>query len=70
VARLAKRYQKPVIALSGCVIEGARACNENGIDAFFPILQVPCTLTEAMDKQNATRNLSATAEQVYRLFCI
>ena len=70
VARLAKRYQKPVIALSGCVTEGARACNENGIDAFFPILQAPCTLAEAMDKQNAVRNLSATAEQVYRLFCI
>lgn len=70
VARLAKRYQKPVIALSGCVNDGARACNANGIDAFFPILQAPCTLAEAMDAQNAIRNLTATAEQVYRLFCI
>ena len=42
-------------------------CNEEGIDAFFPILRTPCTLAEAMDVDNAARNLTATAEQVLRL---
>ena len=36
VARLAKKYRKPVIAFSGSVAKEARRCNEQGIDAFFP----------------------------------
>lgn len=36
VAGIAKKYRKPVIAFSGCVTEDATACNQHGIDAFFP----------------------------------
>ena len=68
VARLAKKYGKPVIAFAGCVTEDARVCNAHGIDAFFPILRGVVTLDEAMDKENAARNLKATAEQAFRLF--
>ncbi len=67
VARLAKKYGKPVVALAGCVTAEAVACNAQGIDAFFPILPAPCTLTEAMAPENAKSNLARTAEQVYRL---
>ena len=67
VARLAKKYHKPVIAFSGCVTEDARICNGHGIDAYFPILQNVVTLTEALDTENAKKNLTATAEQVFRL---
>ena len=67
VARLAKKYGKPVIAFSGCVSEDAGMCNDHGIDAFFPILRSVCTLEEAMDKGNAYCNLRSTAEQVFRL---
>ena len=67
VATAAKRYAKPVIAFSGCVADGARACNENGIDAYFPILQAPCTLEDAMKRENAAENLVKTAEQAFRL---
>lgn len=67
VARLAKKYNKPVIAFSGCVTKDARVCNEHGIDAFFPILREVCTLDMAMDEENAYFNLSGTAEQVFRL---
>lgn len=67
VARLAKQYQKPVIAFSGCVTDEAVVCNEHGIDAFFPILRAPCTLREAMDCDHAYKNLKDTAEQVFRL---
>jgi glycerate kinase len=67
VARLAKKYSKLVIAFSGCVTEDAVLCNENGIDAFFPILRAPVSLSEAMNVENAEKNLSATAEQALRL---
>jgi len=67
VAKLSKKYNKPVIAFSGCVTEDAGILNEYGIDAFFPILRKPCTLEEAMDVSNAYKNLKATACQVFRL---
>ena len=66
IARLAKRYGKPVVAFSGCVTDGARLCNENGIDAYFPIVRGACPIEEAMDVENAARNLADTAEQVFR----
>ena len=67
VARLAKKYGKTVIAFAGAVTEDAAVCNENGIDAFFPIVRKPCTLDAAMDKKNAYENLKNTAEQTFRL---
>ncbi|MDE7267755.1 MAG: glycerate kinase, partial [Lachnospiraceae bacterium] len=67
VAGLAKKHDKKVIAFSGCVTEDAVACNEHGIDAFFPILRGVQTLQEAMDPDNARKNMSATVEQVFRL---
>lgn len=67
VAALAKKYGKRVIAFSGCVTEDAKACNDHGIDAFFPIVRGAVTLEEAMDKENASRNMADTAEQVFRL---
>ena len=68
IGMAAKRHGKAVLALSGCVTEDAAVCNQHGIDAFFPILPAPCTLAEAMDEQNAARNLANTAEQAVRLF--
>ena len=67
VARTAKKYGKPVIAFSGCVTDDARTCNDHGIDAFFPIVRTPCTLDEAMNIENAKKNLADTAEQAFRL---
>ncbi|MBQ2898080.1 MAG: glycerate kinase [Clostridia bacterium] len=67
VAMLAKKYNKPVIAFSGCVTDDAIECNKHGIDAFFPIVRKPCTLQEAMDCDNAYKNLKDTASQVFRL---
>ena len=67
VAKLAKKYNKTVIAFSGCVTDDATICNEHGIDAFFPIVRKPCTLEEAMNIDNAYKNLKDTAYQVFRL---
>ena len=67
VAKLAKKYGKPVIAFSGAVTPDARICNDHGIDAFFPAVRKPCTLDEAMDNENAKTNLADSAEQVFRV---
>lgn len=67
VAKLAKKYNKPVIAFSGSATDDAVACNEYGIDAFFPILRKPCTLEEAMNVDTAYKNIADTAEQVFKL---
>lgn len=68
VAQLAKKYDKPVVAFSGCVTKDAVVCNRHGIDAFFPILRTVTTLEEAMASQNAKENMTDTAEQVFRLW--
>lgn len=67
VAKLAKEYGKPVLAFAGAVTKDATACNENGIDAFFPILRGVTSLEEAMDPKNAANNMSDTVEQVFRV---
>lgn len=67
VARLAKKYNKPVIAFAGCVTEDATACNDHGIDAYFPILREITTLEQALEPEYAYKNLYATATQVFRL---
>ena len=67
VAKIAKEYGKPVIAFSGCVTKDAIACNEHGIDAFFPVLRGVVSLEEAMCRANAMQNIEDTAEQVFRL---
>lgn len=68
VAQIAKKYQKPVIAFAGCVTKEAVKCNQNGIDAFFPILRGVVSLKEAMDTENAKKSLEDTTEQAFRLW--
>lgn len=70
VAGIAKKYGKPVIAFAGSVTKEAAECNQNGIDAFFPIVRGITTLEEAMKQETAEENLADTAEQVIRLWNI
>lgn len=42
-------------------------CNEHGIDAFFPILRTVTTLNDAMDSENARKNMVSAVEQVFRM---
>ncbi|MGN0465386.1 MAG: glycerate kinase [Lachnospiraceae bacterium] len=67
VAKLAKKYNKPVLAFAGSVTKDAVECNKNGIDAFFPILRGICTLEDAMKTENAQQNMIETVEQAFRL---
>ena len=48
VARRAKRHGLPVIAVAGTIGPGAERVLEHGIDAYFAILDRPCTLADAM----------------------
>lgn len=70
VAKLAKKYNKPVLAFAGSVTEDAIECNKQGIDAFFPVLRGILTLEEAMDAGKAYKNMADTVEQSMRLWKI
>lgn len=67
ISKLAKKYNKKVIAFSGCVTDDAEICNDYGIDAYFPILRNITTLEDALEPNNAYKNLTATAYQVFKL---
>lgn len=67
IAKLAKKYEKPVIAFAGKLSSDVEVSNSHGIDAYFSIQRKPCTLEEAMDKHNAYENLKHTTQQVFRV---
>lgn len=70
VAKRAKKYGAKVIAFAGSVTPEAKACNEAGIDAFFPIVRGVTTLEEAMETEQAKANMRDAAEQAFRLLNI
>ena len=70
VSRLAKKYQKPVIAFCGTVSQDAGICNQNGIDAYFPVLRRVATQQQVMQPECAAQNIADTAEQVFRLISV
>ncbi len=65
-AKLAKANGKTVVVLAGSVSHG-ELIGESVVDAVFPIVDAPCSLAQAMEKENARQNLKRTAEQVFRL---
>lgn len=67
VAKLAKKHGAKVIAIAGCTTEDAVKCNEEGIDAYFSIVNRAMSLEEAMDKENATNNMIETTTQIFNL---
>lgn len=67
VAKLAKKYDIPVVGFAGCVTKEAVACNKEGLDAFFPIIRRIITLEDAMDRENSKANMADTSEQVFSL---
>lgn len=64
VARRAKRFGVPVIALAGTLGQGAKLNFAHGIDAFSSIIAKPCTLQEAID--NAPSLIRHSAENLMR----
>ncbi|GKX65792.1 glycerate kinase [Inconstantimicrobium mannanitabidum] len=65
VATVAKKYNKPVIALAGRVGEGIECLYEKGIDSIFGILKGATSIDEALIK--GQENIESTAENIIRL---
>lgn len=65
VARMAKKYQKKVIAFAGALGKGAELCLSSGIDSYYCITPKTMTTREAMKKENALKNMENTAKRVF-----
>lgn len=62
VAKVAKRYNKPVIAIAGSLSADAGVVHDHGLDAVFSVIYTICTLEEAL--RNARENVRMTARNV------
>lgn len=62
VARVAKRYDKPVIGIAGSLTADVGVVHEHGLDAVFSVLYHICSLEEALD--NAAENVRMTARNI------
>lgn len=68
VAKIAKKYNKPVIAIVGSIGRDAEVLYEMGIDSIFSLVDKPMSLDEAMT--HSALLLQKTAERIMRLFKI
>ena len=62
VARVAKRYNKPVIAIGGSLTKDVGVVYSHGLDAVFSVLYSICSLEEALE--NAADNLRMSARNI------
>lgn len=65
VARTAKQFNKPVIAIAGCLREDYDVVFEHGIDAVFPIIHQLGDLSDIL--KQGEQNLISTAQNVARV---
>ena len=68
VARRAKRYGKPVVAVVGGRADNLDAVYAQGIDLILPICRKPMPLNQALDPQEATTNLICAGEAVAQAY--
>ena len=64
IARMAKRYGKPVIGIAGCLASDAAVVHGHGFDAIFSVITQVCTMEEALTNtavnvRTASRNIAA-----------
>ncbi len=62
VARVAKRYNLPVIGIAGSLTSDVGVVHQHGLDAVFSVIYSICTLDEALE--NAAENVRMTARNV------
>lgn len=62
VAKVAKRYHKPVIGIAGSLTADVGIVHEHGLDAVFSVIYTICTLDDAL--KNAAENVRMTARNV------
>lgn len=68
VAKTAKQFGKPVIAIVGCLREDYPVVYQHGIDAVFPIIRQLGSLDEIL--KSGRENLTSSAENVARLMAL
>lgn len=68
VARRAKRYGKPAVAVVGGRAINLDAVCEQGIDLVLPICRKPMDLEQALDPQEATTNLICAGESAAQAY--
>ena len=68
VARRAKRYGKPVVAVVGGRADNLDAVYGQGIDLVLPICRKPMPLDQALDQQEATTNLICAGESAAQAY--
>lgn len=68
VARRAKRYGKPVVAVVGGRADNLDAVYGRGIDLVLPVCRKPMGLELALDPQEATTNLICAGESAARSY--
>ncbi|MCX8956846.1 glycerate kinase [Erwinia psidii] len=64
VAKIAKRYNKPVIGIAGSLTSDVSVVHQHGLDAVFSVIYRICTLEDALagaaeNVQRAARNIAA-----------
>lgn len=62
VARVAKRYNLPVIGIAGSLTADVGVVHQHGLDAVFSVIYSVCTLEQALE--NAAENVRMTARNV------
>lgn len=68
VARRAKRYGKPVVAVVGGRADNLDAVYGQGVDLVLPVCRKPMDLEQALDPQEATTNLICAGEAAARSY--
>ncbi|GLR08381.1 glycerate kinase [Mixta theicola] len=62
VAKVAKRYNKPVIGIAGSLTADVGVVHQHGLDAVYSVIYSICTLEDALD--NAAQNVRMTARNI------
>jgi glycerate kinase len=68
LAKITRKYDKPLIAIAGSTSEDAYQCNDHGIDAYFSILHSLGTEEELLHPENTLKSIQQTAEQLFRFY--
>ena len=68
VARLAKRAQKPVVAIVGGRADNLDAVYAEGIDLVLPVCARPMTLEQALSPEQAAANVRCAGETAVRAY--
>jgi len=67
VAKLAKEYDIPVIAIGGYIADDGDIVHQKGIDAIFSIVNYPISMEKALDKNTSSFFIERTIGEIFRL---